>query len=335
MKPDRIVKGTLGPYPAPEVADAEIVELAQQAPALCRLEVIGRSTEGRPLHALRIAAPASAGERPCLLVTAHIHAIEFIGAYVARAVAQRLVGGFGTTAHITDLLQRAEVWVVPLLNPDGAARVWSSAGWTRLGSARFTAQGVDPNRNFPFVETGGRRGWNSGRDKPGSAYYRGPHPLSEPECLALARLCKRQRFCAAVNFHSFGGVIFLPEVRGPDSTKARHVLGTFEGPFQEHQSLRRYRPVHERSAAIIGQLDPFLLYAFGTPSVTVEVSRPGSYVLLPWNLLRIFWWANPMRPDAWVENDAGATIHALIELLERSGGEPCTPALPELAKQVC
>ncbi|HVM96948.1 MAG TPA: M14 family metallopeptidase [Candidatus Acidoferrales bacterium] len=324
---------TLAPYPSPEAADAEIDALIRHAPQLCRLEVIGTSTNGRPIRALRIAAPNAGGRRPSLLVTAHIHAVEYIGSYVARAVARRLVAGFDSAAHVTALLERADVWMVPLLNPDGATRVWQSRGWTRLGSSRFTANGVDPNRNFPFVATDGRRGWNTGRDKPGSPYYRGPLPLSEPECLALARLCRRQRFCAAVNFHSFGGVVFIPEVQGADSARAKSILAAFEGPFQSHQTFLRYRPVHERAATIVGQLDSFLLYGLGIPSVTVEVSRPGRHLLLPWNTFKVFWWANPSNPQRWADNDAEATVHVLGELLERSGGEPCQPALPELADQ--
>ena len=290
-------RAVLHPYPSPDEAEQEIAELAARHPSISAIETIGRSTAGRPLTALRLQTAAGAAERPRLLVTAHIHAVEYIGAYVARAVARRLVAGCGHVAHVTALLERAAVVVVPLLNPDGAARVWQHRGWTRLGSARFTANGVDPNRNFPSVPIEGRPGWNSSSSRPGSPYFRGPHPLSEPECLALARLCKRERFCAAINFHSFGGVVFMPEVHGPGSAKAKHVLGVFEGVFQSHQAACRYRPIPERSAKIVGQLDPFLLSAFGTPSVTVEVSRPGLHLLLPWKTPKVFWWANPAQPE--------------------------------------
>jgi len=170
-------------------------------------------------------------------------------------------------------LETAHEW---MLDPDGAQRVWRSGGFCTLRGARFTARGVDPNRNFPFVALSGRGAWNTGRNRPGSAYYRGPHPLSEPECLAVARLAERERFCGAVNFHSFGGVVYLPAAEG--SAEARHALAAFQGPFQSRQRFLRYRPVPERSAAITGQLDAFLLGAFGTPSATIEVSRPG---LLP------------------------------------------------------
>ncbi len=323
-------------YASPEAAEAEIDALVREHPALCTIQEIGRSSEGRPIRALRL-RPAGAvahrgAERPRLLVTAHIHAVEYVGSFVARDVARRLAAGYGRSEEVTALLDRADVFVVALLNPDGAQRVWQRGGFCTLGGARFTARGVDPNRNFPFVTLPGRGAWNTGRDRPGSAYYRGPHPLSEPECLAIARLAKRERFCGAVNFHSFGGVVYLPAAEG--SAEARHALAAFQGPFQSRQRFLRYRPVPERSTAITGQLDAFLLGAFGTPSATIEVSRPGLALTKPGRLPNVFWIANPEKPARWAENDADAAIFVLAELLERTGGHPCARTQPELEKQV-
>jgi hypothetical protein len=321
-------------YPSPAAAEAEIDALARAHPTLCTLEEIGRSSEGRPLRALRLRAPGAGSDpaRPRLLVSAHIHAVEYVGSFVAREVARRLAEGYGRRDEATTLLDAADVVVAALLNPDGAERVWRSGGFCTLRGARFTARGVDPNRNFPFAPLAGRGGWNTGRDRPGSAYYRGPHPLSEPECLAVARLAKRERFCGALNFHSFGGVVYLPAAEG--SAGARHALAAFQGPFQSRQRFLRYRPVPERSATIAGQLDAFLLGAFGTPSATVEVSRPGLALLRPGRLPNVFWIANPPDPARWADNDADAAICALAELLARTGGRPCAPTHPELAERI-
>jgi predicted deacylase len=319
-------------YPSPEEAEAESAALAASHPERCRAEEIGRSREGRPLVALRIAAgPGRRADRPRLLVTAQIHAVEFVGGYVARTLARRLVEEYGRDDEVTRLLERAEVVVVPLANPDGARRVWRRRGRSGLGAARFTQGGVDPNRNFPAVPASGRGAWNTGRDRPGSPWYRGPHALSEPECRALAELARRERFCGSIHFHSFGCVVYLPELPATDRDAARRALDVFDGPFQLRQPFRPYRPVRERSAAIVGQLDPFLLHGLGTPSVTVEVGRPGRHLLDPRRALNLFWIANPPDPDHWASNDAGAAIHALSLLLDRSGGRPLTPDRPELA----
>lgn len=318
-------------YLSPDEADAELDRLAAAHPAMCRVAQYGVSREGRALRALWLRGAGAPDGAPRLLVTAHIHAVEYIGAYVARAVARRLAEGYGREPTITGLLDTAQICVAPLLNPDGAQRVWRRGGFGGLGASRFTASGVDPNRNFPYVPLSGRAKWNSGRDRPGSAYYRGPHPLSEPECRALADLCRAERFCGAVNFHSFSCVVYLPSVADVPSERARKALEVFHGPFQSHQRHRRYPPKPERSAQISGQLDAFLLGAFGTPSVTVEVSMPGLAALRPGRLGNFFWIANPPQPERWAENDVDATVHALALLLERTGGHPCEPHQPELA----
>jgi hypothetical protein len=317
-------------YASPDEADAELDALQRTYPERCRIEQIGRSAEGRPIRAMRIGGESMRGRsgRAMLLVTAHIHAAEFIGAYVARAVARRLIEEYGRDSEITDLLDRAEIVVVPLLNPDGAARVWQRGGWTTFRGARVNARGVDLNRNFPAVPKaagGGRAKWNSARGRRGSAYYRGPDPLSEPECAALAELCWRERFRSAVNFHSFGCVVYMPEA--PAGSAARRALDVFDGPFQSCQA-RPYRAVRERRRAIASQLDPFLLAAFGTPSVTIEVSRPSRWALRPGHFGNFFWLSNPPDPERWVANDADATIRALIAQLDSTDAEIVSPTNP-------
>jgi hypothetical protein len=321
-----------GPYPSPEQGQREVEELAVKHAHVARREEIGRSSEGRSIFALRLRAPtAREGDpaRPRLLVTAQLHAIEFVASFVARALAARLAEGYGRDPVATRLLQRADVLVVPLANPDGAARVWRADGWGGLGAQRFTARAVDPDRNFPFVPRPSR-GWSAASARPGSPFYRGPRPLSEPECEALARLARRERFCAAVNLNGFGGTVLLPEPESGGPAALPRTLAVFEGVFQSHQPRLGYRPLRRRPGSTLGQLAPFLLEAFGVPSVTVAVGRPGPRLLAPWRLARAFDWANPPDPEHWAENDAPALIFALAELLERSGGRPLPASRPEL-----
>lgn len=176
-----------GPYPDPDAAAREIAELSARHPRTTRLFEIGHSGEGRAILACRLRAPDVDDDapRPRLLVTAQIHAIEFVGALVARTLMRRILEGYGRDPDATALLDATDVVCVPLLNPDGAARVWRAQGRVRLAKARMTARDVDPNRNFPFDEAIAGGGWNAASARPGSPYYRGPHPLSEPECAAL------------------------------------------------------------------------------------------------------------------------------------------------------
>ncbi len=325
-----------GAYRSPREIEAAVHELGRRDTEWCRGETIGRSAEGRSILALRFTAFAHRAGPPRgrLLVGAQIHAIEFIAGRMALELAERVLAGARRDADLRALLNEAEVVVIPLLNPDGAERVWRRQGRVGLRAARVTARGVDPNRNFPCVASLAPRGWNAASASSASAYHRGPHPLSEDECRALARFAAREGFCASIQLHSIGGVVLLPEPAGPEAGRARDVLATFEGPFQARQSRVRYRPIRRAPARDAGQLDPFLLGAFGTPSVTVEIARPGRSLLWPWYGTRLFWWANPPDPRPWIENDADALLAMLPELWRRSAGRPVAPAHPELARDL-
>lgn len=86
-------------------------------------------------------------------------------------------------------LDRAELLVVPTINPDGVA-----------AHTRGNAHGVDLNRNFPF------------RWRPlGGGEYSGPGPLSEPESRAAHRLVIEERPDVTIWFHQPFGLIDKPE----------------------------------------------------------------------------------------------------------------------------
>ena len=83
------------------------------------------------------------------------------------------------------------LWTVTSVNPDGA----------RL-RIRQNVRGVDLNRNFP-------RGW--GGSQPGTRYYGGPRPLSEPESRAALRLIRRLEPRVTIWFHQpYGFVVEAP-----------------------------------------------------------------------------------------------------------------------------
>jgi protein MpaA len=85
-------------------------------------ETIGTSADGRAIHAYR----AGQAGKPVVVVLATMHGEENFGQYVARGLLE------GRPVRGVDL------WVVPVLNPDGLAR-----------DRRWLKGGVDLNRNFP------------------------------------------------------------------------------------------------------------------------------------------------------------------------------------------
>src|SRR4051812_34089892 len=111
----------LDPYPSPERRDRALTTCVERARGECI--VYGTSCEGRPLVAGRLPSPTAGAPR--VLVTANIHGPEYASSQVALGVLDALAGGAGAAAA---LRARAEVWVVPCVNPDGYARTWSRGG---------------------------------------------------------------------------------------------------------------------------------------------------------------------------------------------------------------
>lgn len=85
-------------------------------------ETIGRSTHGRAIVAYRAGQPG----KPVVVVTATMHGEEDFGQYVA--------GGLLEGRKIKDV----DLWVIPVLNPDGLAK-----------DSRWVGQHIDLNRTFP------------------------------------------------------------------------------------------------------------------------------------------------------------------------------------------
>src|SRR5206468_1539851 len=104
-----------------------------------------------------------------------------------------LAGGYGTNADATNLLNTTEIWVVPIVNPDGVDIVQQGGNSPRLqrknaddarGTCGGTGQlGVDLNRN-----NGNHWGGASTSSSPCSEVYKGPSPDSEVEDNALESL---------------------------------------------------------------------------------------------------------------------------------------------------
>ena len=193
---------------------AHLTQLASRAPELASLETIGRSIEGRPLLALRIGG--SDPDATPMLINGTQHAREWIAAMVSTCIADRLVRGYATDPAIRAFVDRTELWVVPVVNPDGYQHSWGSNRYWRKN--RRGTHGVDLNRNYS-VAWGGDGSSNRER----SEVYRGLSAFSEPESRALRDLALREHVAIHVDFHAYGQLLLYPwnYTRAPASDRAK------------------------------------------------------------------------------------------------------------------
>ena len=117
------------------------------------------------------------------------HADEHMGTEMTLSILHWLVDGYGTDPRITNIVDTREIWIVFMVNPDGAE--YDIAGgkfhyWrkNRQPTPGTTSIGTDLNRNYSYSWGGGGRTSSN----PQAITYRGTKAFSTPEARAHARL---------------------------------------------------------------------------------------------------------------------------------------------------
>lgn len=189
-------------------------QLAAANPTLASTVVLGNSLEGRPIRGIRFSAPDLPGNprsgRPIVLINGGQHAREWVNHMTSMFVADQMLERYAAgDARIRAAMERCEVIVVPVVNPDGYEFTWTPNNrlWRKNRRPNPGGSfGVDLNRNWGY-EWGGQG--SSGTQN--NETYRGPTAFSEPESQALRDfVIANPRIAAHIDFHSFSQLILSP-----------------------------------------------------------------------------------------------------------------------------
>lgn len=253
-------------------------DLAERAPERVQVLPIGGSVEGWPLWALRIGGTSP--DAVPMLVNGTQHAREWISAMVTTCVADRLVRDYATDPAVRAFVDSTELWVVPVVNPDGYQHSWSSDRYWRKN--RRGRHGVDLNRNFA-VAWGGPG--SSGFER--SEVYRGPHAFSEPEAAALRDLVVREGVKAHVDFHAYGQLVLYPwshtSKAAPDRDRfagvGDKIASAMFAPHETRYALQSGVDLYAAS----GTMQDWMYGEAGALSYTIELRPKGGtgFVLPP------------------------------------------------------
>ncbi|MDG2292284.1 MAG: M14 family metallocarboxypeptidase, partial [Phycisphaerales bacterium] len=170
----------------------------------------GTSLEGRPIRGVRIGI-GEAGNKPALLFNGCQHAREWVATMVPTFIADELAAGYGSDARITGLLQLVDVYVIPIVNPDGYYYTYAPGGdryWRKNRRNNGTScSGVDLNRNWG-VDWGGPE--STSGDTCSDVYY-GAGAFSEPETAAIRDfVLARPDIVGHIDFHCYSQLILQP-----------------------------------------------------------------------------------------------------------------------------
>ncbi len=283
------------PYLDPDARAQRVRALAERAKG--ELVTYGTSVEGEPLVAVRV--PSRDRDAPKLLCCANIHGIEYVGGLVALALLERVADD---DASVAGLRERAELWFVPCVNPDGYRRTWDAGGVGAVGPLRTNARGVDLNRNFPLPYGATRRALpGAGSTAPGAATYCGEAPLSEPETRALSELCEAHRFHASADLHCFMGTLIPARTIESVGYAAYKQLCRSFSAAQPHI---RYRRLATRVLDTwTGEQEDHLHHALDCWAVCVETFSFLASFVQHLRAPSSFWRFNPRDPSRWIEND--------------------------------
>ncbi|MFO7369379.1 MAG: M14 family zinc carboxypeptidase [Bacteroidales bacterium] len=125
---------------------------ASDFPDICRLKEFGESINGRKLLALKITKNPDSRERePLVFYTAGIHGDEPLGTVLMLRLIEYLLMNYSTAEEVRELVDRFEIWINPLANPDGTYFITDTSV---AGAVRFNAAHVDLNRDFPDIRNG-------------------------------------------------------------------------------------------------------------------------------------------------------------------------------------
>jgi len=268
------------PAPAPAAAvqfrsyDAVLGVLDSLAQAgAAALDTLGMSWEGRPIVAAKVGPPDDAADRANVLFLGGHHAREWISVEMAL----RLLTYFAAVGVPND----RDVWVIPVVNPDGYAHSFESERFWRKNRRPNSdgSYGVDLNRNYPAF-------WGS--DDTGSSpttvaeTYRGPGPGSEPETQAVMAFHARHPPTVAVSYHSYSNLVLFPYAHAPgtlapDQAEFRAAAGTPVAPVIRDHLLSAARATYYPGPAwqlypTNGDYTEWAYRAHGTLAFTVELT---------------------------------------------------------------
>jgi carboxypeptidase T len=263
-------------------------------PQVAKLVDIGDSwekTQGkadRDIWAVRLGKP---GATP-VLFTGCTHARELATVELPLMLIEHLVQGNGRDPKITQWLATRDIWIVPMLNPDGHARAAQGLDWRKNANHTYGGApmfGVDLNRNYSYQWAG----VGTSRD-PKSPIFVGGAPFSEPETQAIKKLHEQFKFPVSLSYHSYSEMVLYPwaytNEPAPDQKRMQAIADKLAeaGKYDAHQSSQLYPHA--------GEHNDYAYHAHGTFGFTYEVGSRRDGFDPPYSRVADFW--NQTRPGA-------------------------------------
>ena len=273
--------GANGDFHSYTELERDLLDLEETFPDLAKVYDIVDSLENRNIYALKISDNVllDEDEAETLFLGCH-HAREWISVEVPYLLGRYLLENYHLDAAVKNLVDLSEIWIVPLVNPDGLEysiyfyRYWRK---NRRDNGDGT-YGVDLNRNYGFL-------WgfdnNGSSPNPNSEVYRGRAAFSEPETQVIRDLYAQHQFLSLVSFHSYGQVILYPWGYTFQPTDQDALLNELAQNMSQRMqavygSYYRFGQASGSLYTTNGDTTDWSFGTYGIPSFTIELPPSGS-----------------------------------------------------------
>ncbi|MBN1678049.1 MAG: PKD domain-containing protein [Candidatus Thermoplasmatota archaeon] len=154
-------------------------------------------------------------DEPEVLILALHHAREWVSSELITEAIINITSSYGKDIRTSWLVDNRELWIVPVVNPDGLDySLTADSMWRKNRRLNYDGSyGVDLNRNYNGSENGdpaGAWGGAGSSHTPSDITYCGEAPFSEPETIAIRDLTCSHDFAIELDFHSYGELVMWP-----------------------------------------------------------------------------------------------------------------------------
>ncbi|TVQ82313.1 MAG: DUF2817 domain-containing protein [Phycisphaeraceae bacterium] len=169
-----------------------LTDMHAMYPALTERSVLGTSVLGRNISAIRISSDVGVpADKPQVRYISTMHGDETVGNEMCLFLIEHLLSNYGSDPRITSMVDGLDIWIVPLMNPDGYVAL-----------TRSNANGVDLNRNFPDPYTSPNNS-TAGR---------------QPETAVIMNWSWAHNFVLSANIHTGALVVNYPFDNNPSGS---------------------------------------------------------------------------------------------------------------------
>ncbi|KAB0399720.1 hypothetical protein E2I00_009049, partial [Balaenoptera physalus] len=177
----------------------EIDSIARDFPDLASRVKIGHLFENRSMYVLKFST-GEGRQQLTIWLNSGIHSREWIS---QATVIWTTVSDYGKDPAITSILEKMDIFLLTVANPDGYVYTQTQTRSLNPGSS---CVGTDPNRNWNVSFAG-----EGASDNPCSEVYHGAHASSEVEVkLVVDFIQERGNFKCFIDLHSYSQLLTYP-----------------------------------------------------------------------------------------------------------------------------